>query len=104
MPNSERLVRMIRGMFPHASFPDGPYVRTAAAIEAGAREDLRLGAQLEQGLRDLDVAGGRPFAELTDDAALEVLRGMAGTAFFEAVRAKVVTTLYDDPEVWELLG
>ena len=106
VPTTQRtlLTRMVRAMFPHDRFPDGPYERTADAILEAAGEDVRLHAQLDQGLRDLDVVGGRPFAELDGARALEALRGMSGTAFFEAVRAKTILTLYNDPEVWELLG
>jgi hypothetical protein len=95
---------MVRAMFPHASFPDGPYERTAAAIVEASQSDVRMRAQLEQGILELDVAGGAPFAELVPDARLAVLRGMSGTAFFEAVRSQTVATLYNDPEVWSLLG
>jgi hypothetical protein len=102
--DTRTLTLMVRAMFPHERFPDGPYERTAAAIATAAEEDVRLRAQLEQGLRELDVAGGAPFAELAPDAAYEVLRGMSGTAFFEAVRSKTILTLYDDREVWSLLG
>jgi hypothetical protein len=98
------LTVLVRSMFPHATFPDGPYERTAAAIIEAARDDLRARTQLEQGMRELDVAGGAPFAELSPEAALGVLRGMSGTAFFEAVRSQTILTLYDDPEVWSLLG
>ena len=95
------LALMVRTMFPHANFPDGPYERTAAAIVEAADSDVRTRAQLEQGMRELDAAG---FAQLNPDAALELLRGMAGTAFFELVRSKTILTLYDDPEVYSLLG
>jgi hypothetical protein len=98
------LTGMVRAMFPHASFPDGPYERTAAAIVEAAQSDVRMRTQLEQGMRELDVAGGAPFAELAPEAALAVLRGMSGTAFFEAVRSQTILTLYNDPEVWSLLG
>jgi hypothetical protein len=98
------LTLMVRAMFPHATFPDAPYERTAAAIADAAESDVRTRAQLEQGLRDLDAAGGAPFADLDADAALAVLRGMSGTAFFQAVRSQTVITLYNDPEVWALLG
>ena len=90
-----QLTRMVRVMFPHHRVPDGPYERTADAILAAAAEDPRLRTQLDQGLRDLEALGG---------PKLEVLRGMATTEFFEAVRAKTVTTLYNDPEVWRILG
>jgi hypothetical protein len=98
------LTRMVRVMFPHERFPDGPYERTAEAIFADAAEDVRLHAQLDQGLRDLDVAGGAPFEQLSDEKALDTLRGMSSTGFFASVRAKTVLTLYNDPEVWGLLG
>jgi hypothetical protein len=98
------LTRMVRVMFPHERFPDGPYERTADAILAAAAEDARMGAQLHQGLRDLDAAGGAPFTELPGEEALALLRSMSTTAFFEAVRAKTILTLYNDPEVWQLLG
>jgi hypothetical protein len=90
-----QLTRMVRVMFPHHRFPDGPYERTADAILAAAAEDPRLRTQLDQGLRDLEALGG---------PKVEVLRGMATTEFFEAVRANTVTTLYNDPEVWRILG
>jgi hypothetical protein len=102
--DTRTLARMVRVMFPHDKFPDGPYQRTAAAIAEAAQADVRLRAQLEQGLRELDAAGDVPFAELAPDAAYAVVRRMSGTAFFEAVRSNTILTLYDDPEVWALLG
>jgi hypothetical protein len=98
------LALMVRAMFPHATFPDGPYDRTAAAIVEAAQSDVRMRAQLEQGMRELDAAAEAPFAELDPEAALAVVRGMSGTAFFEAVRSQTILTLYNDPEVWSLLG
>ena len=90
-----QLARMVRAMFPHDRFGDGPYERTADAILEAAGEDVRLGAQLDQGLRDLEALGG---------PTPEVLERISGTGFFEAVRAKTILTLYNDPEVWRILG
>jgi len=89
------LARMVRAMFPHERFPAGPYERTADAILQDAKEDIRLRAQLDQGLRDLEALGG---------PTPDVLRRISSTEFFEAVRAKTVLVLYNDPEVWALLG
>jgi hypothetical protein len=100
----QALTAMVRAMFPHRSFPDGPYERCAQAILDAAGDDLRFRTQLDQGLRDLDVAGGAPFAELGDERRLALLRDISGTEFFEGVRSRVITTLYDDKEVWALLG
>ena len=101
---AQALTRMVRAMFPHKSFPDGPYERCAQAILAAAGDDVRFRTQLEQGLRDLDAAGGAPFAQLGDEQRLALLRDISGTEFFEGVRSRVITSLYDDKEVWSLLG
>ena len=98
------LTVMVRAMFPHASFPDGPYERCAQTILDAAQEDVRFRSQLHQGLRDLDAIGGKPFADLDEAARLQLLRGMSDTEFFEGVRSRVITSLYDDREVWSLLG
>ncbi len=98
------LTVMVRAMFPHPSFPDGPYERCAQAILAAAQDDLRFRTQLVQGLRDLDAVADRPFGELDAAKQLDVLRGISATEFFEGVRSRVITTLYDDREVWALLG
>jgi hypothetical protein len=98
------LTRLVQVMFPHKSFPEGPYRRSAQAILKAAGDDLRFKAQLIQGLVDLDVASDGSFADLDDAAAFELISGYSGAAFFQGVRAQVITTLYDDREVWKLLG
>lgn len=98
------LVRVLRVMYPHESFPDGPYERTADAVVDTARADPRMLAQLVQGLHDLDAARGRPFVELPDDVALSLLRGVQDVPAFGCVRGVAVARLYDDHEVWDLLG
>lgn len=98
------LVRVLRVMFPHESFPDGPYERTADAVVEAAQADPRMMAQLVQGLHDLDVLRGRPFVELSHDIALTVLRGVQDAPAFASVRGVAVARLYDDHEVWDLLG
>lgn len=92
---------LVRTMFPHPGFPDGPYERTAAAIVEAAGRDPRAAAQLSQGLAEMEAA---LFADLDDHARLEYLSEISGTDFFETVRTGAVTALYGDPEVWRLLG
>lgn len=95
------LVRLLRAAYPHATFPDGPYERTADTILAGVEDDLWHRVALESGLTSLADAG---FLEATDEAAEAQLRAIADTEFFAHVRGVAVVTLYDDHEVWELLG
>jgi hypothetical protein len=105
----QNLVRLLRAAYPHSRFPDGPYERTADAIidQAGATLWHRL--VLTEGLSSLDAraasAGGRQrFADLDDDSALTLLRGIEDAEFFVFIRSVAVVTLYDDAEVQQLLG
>lgn len=98
------LVRMLKIMFPHESFPDGPYERTARAVIDAATASPRSLAQLCQGLADLDKLREHPFMELDADVALTVLRGIQDAPFFTSVLEVASVKLYDDHEVWDLLG
>lgn len=98
------LVRMIEVMFPHDSFPSGPYERTARQVLDAAEENPRSLAQLVQGLRDLDRVREVPFVELDDAVALTVLRGVQDAPFFAVVHGVASVKFYDDHEVWDLLG
>ncbi|MEO0429339.1 MAG: hypothetical protein AAF160_18055 [Pseudomonadota bacterium] len=95
------LLRFVRVMYPHKQFPDGPYGRTAEAARAGAATPAAKALMFAEGMHDLREAG---FAEMSEDDALDHLRSIEDTAFFQHVRGTVVTTLYNDPEVWALLG
>ena len=102
------LVRLLRAAYPHPNFPDGPYERTADTILAQVDESLWHRLALTQGLESLDAAAQnsrqRPFADLADDEALALLRGIEDAEFFTFVRGVTVVTLYNDHEVWDLLG
>lgn len=100
----QTLVRVLRVAYPHDSFPDGPYERTARAVRDAAAANPRMLAQLVQGLRDLDVLRDAPFTGLPADTALAVLRGIQDTPFFRHITEVAVVRLYDDHEVWDLVG
>lgn len=98
------LLQMLRTMFPHAQIPDGPYERTVDALLADASASARVAALLVQGLVDLDAVAGKPFAHLDDNNAYRLLEGIQDTPFFALVKAKGVTTFYNDQQVWQVLG
>lgn len=94
------LFRLLRVAYPHDRFPDAPYERTAKQVEDAATEGDD-GDALAKGLDDLDADG---FLDLDDDAATEALRKVDDEAFFKQIHATTVVALYDDREVWDLLG
>lgn len=95
------LVRMIRIMFPHKRFGDGPYQRTADAVLSAAGKTPAERLAFAIALQELRKNG---FADLDEKAALIRLKGIEDTDFFKLVKGTTVTTLYDDPEVWGTLG
>jgi hypothetical protein len=95
------LVKIIRVMFPHKSFGNGPYERTADAVFAASAKTPADKIAFFASLRDVQESG---FDGLDDDKAYAALKSMENTDFFKLVKGTTVTTLYDDPEVWTVLG
>lgn len=98
------LIRVLRVAFPHPSFPDGPYERTADTILAEAQNSTWLRVTVTQGLLTLSHLAGGDFRDVDDDAATSVLRRIEATEFFGFVRRTAVLNLYDNTDVWEVLG
>ena len=94
------LLRLLRVAYPHPSFPDAPYERTAKTVEDAAR----TGDVLADGLDDLDARADGDFCALDEDRATAVVAEVAQTPFFALVHSTTVVALYDDHEVWDLLG
>lgn len=104
-PEANRtLVAMIKAAFPHDGVPDAAYERTARTVVQEAENTTWMRVKLASGLDSLEgLADGR-FTELSREEALPVLRRIQHTPFFGFVRQTTVVTLYEDEEVWEVLG
>jgi hypothetical protein len=98
------LIRVIRVAFPHPQFPDGPYERTADTILKEAENSTWFRVALTQGLLSLSNLAGGDFRDLNDDDATRVLRRIEATEFFGFVRRTTVLNLYDNQDVWDVLG
>ena len=93
------LVRLLRVAYPHPSFPDAPYQRTAKSVQDADADHL-----LATGLAELDDIAGGDFGALSDAEATAAVERIADSAFFKLVHSTTVVALYDDREVWDLLG
>jgi hypothetical protein len=93
------LLRLLRVAYPHPTFPDAPYERAAKSVQQADADHI-----LARGLDDLDERAGGDFAGLNDVAATQLVEEVALSAFFKLVHATTVVALYDDHEVWDLLG
>ena len=98
---SKLLLRMLRVAYPHPSFPDAPYERTAKAVQDA--EPDRRGAAGGSGRPGR--ARRRRFLALDRRGGDRRCSSRSSTgAFFTLVHATTVVALYDDHEVWDLLG
>jgi len=92
---------VVRAMFPHDRFPDGPYLRTADAIIKKANGSAGLALTLRSGLIDLRA---NSFGSMSKASATKYLKSIEGSGFFSLVHGSTVTGLYTDSEVHQILG
>ncbi|MET4060219.1 hypothetical protein ABIB35_001764 [Arthrobacter sp. UYP6] len=98
------LKRIIKTAFPHPGFPEEAYERMTSRIVTEADASTWFRVVLTQGLIALGAQSEEPFLELSDERALAVLRRVADLEFFGFIRRTTVLNLYDDPQVWDVLG
>lgn len=92
----DEFVRFARHLYPHPELGDGPYERAVTSVIDAARHDAGLAQVLLDGIRD-GLLGAADGGEAS-------LKRIEGSAFFREMRERVAWNLYDDREVWELLG
>ena len=97
----ELVAKVVRAMFPHDRFPDGPYLRTADAIIKKANGSAGLALTLRSGLIDLRA---NSFGSMSKANATQYLKSIEGSGFFSLVHGSTVTGLYTDSEVHQILG
>jgi hypothetical protein len=100
----ETLTALIRAAFPHERVPLSAYQRAARTVCSAAEESAWMRVKLAHGLDSLQALADGRFTELTPQEALPLLLRIQHTTFFGFVRQTVVVSLYEDEEVWEVLG
>ena len=95
------LMKMCRDIYPHDRFPKGPYERTANdVITKGNAGDAKK-AMLSDGIENLKKEN---YGNMDIEKSTKYLKKIESTDFFQHVRGTTVVTLYNDQEVWGLLG
>ena len=95
------LMKMIRVLYPHDRFPDGPYKRTSDDVIKKGNSNPAKALMLRAGILELKA---NSFDSLSFNDATKYLKSIEGTDFFNHVRGTSVVTFYNDKEVWKLLG
>ncbi len=92
------VTRLLRVMYPHEQFPDGPYERCAEVVRDSAEIDLVAG------LAGLDELAGGSFRNADDASLRQLVDALVQNETIVAVHSVAVNVLYDDHEVWTILG
>ncbi len=105
----QTLVQLARDIYPHDRLADKYYAGAVEGYDEQAGDDADLKALIEDGVAALDALAGAQHGTRyvgigweSDRVAL--LRQIEGGAFFQKVRGGLVTGIYNNTGVWELLG
>ena len=95
------LVRMARATYPHDMLDDAIYGKVVYALDEKAAADPALLRSLQEGAATLK---SKKFDTLDEAGQEAVLREIETSAPFQAVRGECVTGIYNNPDVWKVLG
>ncbi len=100
----ETLMKMGRVLYPHPKLPDAVYAMLAKDLDADAGKSAETLKLLRDGVAALDKAAGGSFATASGAKQLEIVVAMQGQPFFNAVRGKCITALYDNDIAFVTFG
>jgi len=103
------LIQMARDIYPHDRFGDGVYAVAIKGHDARAAEDAVFKAMLVGGVEGLDAIAQRNgeasyLATGWEADRTAILKSIESDAFFQTIRGGLVVGLYNQPEVWSMLG
>jgi hypothetical protein len=100
----DALMKMGRVLYPHAKLQDAVYALLAKDLDADAAKSADALKLLRDGVAELDKSAGGSFANASAAKQVEVVKAMEGTPFFNTVRGKCITSLYDNEMAYATFG
>lgn len=91
-------------LFPIPELGEKPYQRVATGVADAVRGQPPQLTLVQVGIEQLDAAADGSFLHLPEPAQVERLQKIETGEFFQFVYAAVRGRLFDDHEVWTLLG
>jgi hypothetical protein len=98
------LLAMAKTLYPHKGLPDAVYALLPKDLDADAAKDPALANLLKEGTAALDKAVGGDFAKASEAKRLAAVKAIEGTPFFNTVRGKCITSLYDNDMAFAHFG
>ncbi|WP_420992287.1 twin-arginine translocation signal domain-containing protein [Cupriavidus sp. 30B13] len=103
-PEGDTLLQMGRVLFPHDKLPDAVYALLAKDLDQAATADAQVARQLRDGIAALNQQAGGSFVKADAGRRLAAVKALEGQPFFDTVRGKCVTSLYDNEMAFAAFG
>jgi hypothetical protein len=101
---SKTLLKMTRQLFPHDKVEDKFYAVVVKALDDDASANADTAKQLKAGVANLDKLARGDWSELSNDKRGVILKKIESTAFFQQVKSKCVTGIYNNKDLWDHFG
>lgn len=103
------LLVMARDIYPHDQMRDDIYQVIVDGLDAAVAKDGTVAEMVTEGIRDLNLLAdrfhGRRYADLEQERdRVALLKQIETSGFFQKVRGDMVTGIYNNPDVWKILG
>jgi len=103
------LVQMSRDTYPHDQIDDSFYAKAVAGLDDAAGKDAAVKQMLTDGVAALNKAAqglkASDYRSLSsEDERVALLKAMETDPFFQKVRGNLVTGLYNNQDMWKVLG
>jgi hypothetical protein len=103
------LILMARDIYPHDRLTDATYAKAVAGYDDQAASDPALKKLITEGCANLDKSARAAWAVDYVNVGWEeqrdqLLRQIEQTAFFQTIRSGLITSLYDQHDIWMKFG
>jgi hypothetical protein len=100
----QTLQKMARQIFPHDRLDDTYYKKVVEDLDSEASSTRATAKLLHEGVARLDHSLDAKFVDLSSDDQIKAIQKIENTPFFDKVHSIELVSLYDNHEVWKLLG
>lgn len=100
----QRLLTMLRRIYPHDRMEDAVYALSVKDIDAKASADPGLADIINDGVADLDKRAGGDWLALDEARQVTILESIQDQPFFTQVRAIAVNSLYSNELAYHHFG
>lgn len=98
------IIKFARILYPHKTLPDAVYALVAKDLDTDASGNGQTAAMLRDGVAQLDKAAGGNFASASHEARVKATKAIEASSFFNGVRGKCITSLYDNDMAFAHFG